>query len=203
MTDHFRSRKLSIFLAFLLGLIGSLVVFMTWNFSGFFWQGRDLRIRLDQPTVVRQIQALSRLETVVYRVEKIIEGERASRWFPSILGGDRVLMIIHAEITAGIDLGELAPDGVQTKDDSIRIKLPAPIIFSTRIDNRNSRVYSRDTGLFAPFDPHLETEVRRSAEEELERSALRDGILKTAERNAETAVGTLLQGLGFHRVEFY
>jgi hypothetical protein len=63
-------------------------------------------------------------------------------------------------------------------------------------------VYSRQTGLLVPTDPNLETEVRQAAERQLQESAMADGILRTAQQNAASTITSLLQGLGFERIEF-
>jgi hypothetical protein len=46
--------------------------------------GRTL-IKVDQPTVVRQIQQLQRLETVSYTMDKIISGEHDNAYLPKFL----------------------------------------------------------------------------------------------------------------------
>jgi hypothetical protein len=51
-------------------------------------------------------------------------------------------------------------------------------------------------------DPNLETQVRQEAERQIQQAALLDGILKTANANARSTLTSLLQGLGFERVEF-
>jgi hypothetical protein len=75
-------------------------------------------------------------------------------------------------------------------------------VFSTRLDSGKTRVYSRQTGLLVATDPNLETQVRQEAERQLQESALADGILKTAQANAALTITSLLQGLGFEKVEF-
>jgi hypothetical protein len=54
-----------------------------------------------------------------------------------------------------------------------------------------------------PTDPNLETQVRQEAEHQLQESAVADGILRTAQANAASTVNTLLQGLGFEKIEFF
>ena len=81
------------------------------------------------------------------------------------------------------------------------IRLPAAEVFSTRIDNARTKVYSRDTGLFSSPDANLESEVRVEAERQLQQAALQDGILKTAGENARNTMSSMLQGLGFREVE--
>ena len=165
--------------------------------------GRTLTIDVSQPTVVDRIQRLQRLETVVYTMDKIVTGARANPIFPDFLAGDRLLMMVHGEVVAGIDFSNLKPGDVQVEGKQIRLHLPVSQVFSTRIDSARTRVYSRQTGLLVPSDPNLETQVRQEGEHQLQEAALADGILRTAQDNAASTVRSLLQGLGFEKIEFY
>lgn len=165
---------------------------------------RDGRsINVDQSTVVRQIQKLQRLETVRYTMDKIISGEHAYPYVPKFLLGDRLLLVVHGEVVAGIDLADLQANDVRIEGRKISIHLPAAAIFSTRLDNARTEVYSRDTGLFSTPDPKLESEVRLAAEQQLQQAALQDGILKTAADNARTTISGMLTGFGFHEVDMH
>ena len=164
-------------------------------------RGGRTQINVDQPTVVRQIQQLQRLETVSYTMDKIISGEHANEYLPRFLAGDRLLLVVHGEVVGGINLAALRPSDVAVQGQKVTIHLPAAEVFSTRIDNAKTKVYSRDTGLFSSPDPNLESEVREEAERQLQQAALQDGILKTAADNARSTVTGMLQGFGFHEVE--
>ena len=164
--------------------------------------GRTLTIDVSQPTVVDRIQRLQRLETVVYTMDKIVTGEKENAFFPDFLAGDRLLMMVHGEVVAGIDFANLKPGDVRVDGKQIRLHLPAAQVFSTRIDSARTRVYSRQTGLLVSTDPNLETQVRQQAEQELQQAAVLDGILKTAQQNAVTTITGLLQGLGFEKIDF-
>ena len=160
-------------------------------------------INVNQPTVVRQIQQLQRLETVNYTMDKIISGEHENPYLPKFLAGDRLLLVVHGEVIGGIDLGKVQPSDVSVRGHAISLRIPAAEIFSTRIDNAKTRVYSRDTGLFSSPDPNLESEVREEAERQLQQAALQDGVLKTAEQNALSTLMGLLKGLGFEQVQIH
>jgi hypothetical protein len=164
-------------------------------------RGGPTRINVDQPTVVRQIQQLQRLETVSYTMDKIISGEHANAYLPKFLAGDRLLLVVHGEVVGGIDLASLGPGDVLIQGQRVTIHLPAAEVFSARIDNARTRVYSRDTGLFSSPDPNLESEVREEAERQLQQAALQDGILKTAADNARTTISSMLKGFGFREVD--
>src|ERR1700722_2280349 len=138
--------------------------------------GRTLTIDVSQPTVVDRIQRLQRLETVVYTMDKIVTGAKENPLLPNFLAGDRLLMLVHGEVVAGIDFSSLKPGDVTVEGRHIRLRLPAPQMFSTRIDSGKTRVYSRQTGFLMPSDPDLETQVRQEAERQLQGAAMADGI---------------------------
>jgi flagellar basal body-associated protein FliL len=164
-------------------------------------RGGHTQINVDQPTVVRQIQQLRRLETVSYAVDKIISGEHDNPYIPKFLVSDRLLLMVHGEVIGGVDLAKLRASDVTTQGRSITIHLPAAEVFTIRLDNAQTRVYSRDTGLFSSPDPNLETEVRQEAERQLEAAARQDGILKLADQNARTTISSMLTALGFTSIQ--
>jgi hypothetical protein len=164
--------------------------------------GGTLSIDVSQPTVVDRIQRLQRLETVVYTMDKLVTGAKENPIFPDFLAGDRLLMMVHGEVVAGIDFSNLKAGDVKVEGRQVHLRLPASQIFSTRLDSAKTRVYSRQTGLLVPTDPNLETQVRQEAERQLQEAALADGILRTAQLNAASTITSLLQGLGFEKIEF-
>lgn len=165
------------------------------------WLEKTLRLGIDQPAIVQRIQRLQRLESVKYTLEKVVTGERESRFLPQAIAGERLLMIVRGEVFAGVDLSKLKSSDVQVNGKQVRITLPHAEVFSTRLDNNQTRVYSRETGLLVPADPNLESEVRAEAERQLLQSALIDGFLTTAATNARGTVTALVQALGFTDVE--
>jgi hypothetical protein len=163
--------------------------------------GRTLTIDVSQPTVVDRIQRLQRLETVVYTMDKLVTGAKENPIFPDFLAGDRLLMLVHGEVVAGIDFSNLKSGDVSVEGKRVHLRLPATQVFSTRLDSAKTRVYSRQTGLLVPTDPNLETQVRQEAERQLQTAAVADGILRTAQQNAGATITSLLQGLGFEEIE--
>lgn len=197
---------LGLLLCFVLGLAAMVLVLRQAGTGGF--AGRMVASLLNRPTtfdtsapvVVEQIQKLSRLETVSYSVDTVVEGRRSSAVLPDSLFGDKLLLIVHGQVFAGIDLGKLRPESVHVQGKAVAVELPASEIFSTRIDENKSRVFARETGLFVPSDPNLETETRRTAESQILRSAQSDGILDTARSNGRASIESLLRGLGFEQI---
>jgi len=166
--------------------------------------GRPLTI-ISAPDVVEKVQRLNRLETVVYSLDTVVEGSESNPVLPDVLAGDKLLMIVHGQTIAGVDMSQLKPESVQITENaggrSITLTLPPSTVFLTTIDENKSRVYQRDTGLFVKADPNLETQVRSKAQAELQQAALADGILDAASKNARATVTAMLEGLGFQHVE--
>ena len=195
------SSRFSAFVGFLLGLIVAslMAAVVVWLFRS----AGGTRIDTSMPTVVRQIQQLQRLETVAFNMDKIISGGWESRYLPTFLAGERLLLVVDGDVTAGVDLGRIAAANIIVSGRTIRMKIPDTEIFATRVDNERTRVYSRETGLFTRVDPNLESEVRREAERQVRQAALDNGILRVAAANAQTTMTSFLRGLGFEQSEFW
>ena len=153
------------------------------------------------PSVVEQVQALSQLETARYTVKTVLTGE-ATGVLPGGLTSDKILFIAYGNVVAGVDLSKLREQDVQVISGTVTMRLPAAEVLHHSLDNSKSSVYDRQTGFFTKADPNLETQVRQRAEQEIVNQALEDGVLKTAQDNAETTLRTLLRGLHYDSVTF-
>ena len=84
----------------------------------------------------------------------------------------------------------------------LHVNLPEAEVFVATLDNDQSYIYDRDTGVFRKSDPDLETAARQAAEQEILEAAIDDGILAQAQQNAEVYLERLFNSLGYQRVEF-
>ena len=166
--------------------------------------GRTSSFGTSVPIVVEKIQRLNRLETVVYSLDTVVEGARSSPVLPDLLAGDKILLVVHGQSIAGIDLSKLKPEDVHidgANEHSIHVNLPPSEVFVTTLDNEHTRVYVRSTGLLVPVDQNLESDTRARAQTQLQAAALSDGILDAARKNARSTITALLFGLGFQQVD--
>ena len=155
----------------------------------------------DPVTVVLQVRALARLETTQYTIEKVVTAETGQGALAPLFG-DRLLFVAHGEVIAGVDLSKLAErDVIVSSDGQVTLILPAAEVFVATLDNEKSYVYDRQAGVFTHGDIHLESQARQVAEQEIERAALEDGILNTAQANAQAFVERLLTSLRFKSVQ--
>lgn len=155
----------------------------------------------DPITIVHEVRSLARLETIQYSVEKVIVAESGQGTFGSLFG-DRILFIAHGTAIAGVDLEKLTPEDLRVEDGVLYVSLPPAEVFIAKLDNAQSYIYERDTGLLTRGNENLETEARRAAEAEILNAALEDGILEQAQLNAEAYMLRLFLNLGFPDVIF-
>ena len=155
----------------------------------------------DPVTIIQEVRSLARLETIQYSVEKVITAETGQGAF-GFLFGDRLLFVAHGVVISGIDLGKLDPEDLSINKGVLYVSLPEPEIFLTTLDNDKSYVYDRETGVLTKGDINLETNARRVAEDEIQKAALEDGILKLARENGENYLYRLFISLGFQEVIF-
>lgn len=155
-------------------------------------------------TIVRDINDLARLETASYEFEKIITADRNSDMFWGLLG-ESMIFIAHGKVFAGVDFSEMSVADLQVYDPTtVYVHLPEAKIFEDIpvLDNEQSRVLDRDTGLFTSADPELETAVRRAAEDAIREAAQQSEILDRANENARNYMINFLQGVGFENIIF-
>ncbi|MEJ7652856.1 MAG: DUF4230 domain-containing protein [Chloroflexia bacterium] len=159
-------------------------------------------VRAQGPSIVHEMQALSKLETSKYTIEKILDAERTRQYVPEFLAGETLIFVAHGEVVGGLDLSKLKDGDVRISGASVVINLPEPEILYSRVDNEKSYVYSRDTGLLSDPDKDLESQVRAEAEQQIRDDAVEDGILDEARANGERSLKILLGSMGYTDVRF-
>ena len=155
------------------------------------------------PVVVEGIQELDRLATVRWTESVVVTRESGGTRLEQFLTGERILLVATGEVEAGVDLAEMGEDDVWVDGDRVTVDLPEPQILSSSLDEERTRVYDRDRGLLnLGADDVLVQEARQDAEAEVVSTAEENGILETAERNAEESIRAFVTTLGFEEVEF-
>jgi len=155
----------------------------------------------DPVTIIREVQSLARLETIQYSVEKVITAEINQGVFGPLFG-DRLLFVAQGYVIAGIDLAEIDEQDLRLENDILYVTLPEAEVFVATLNNEDSYVYDRETGVLRKSDPDLETAARQAAEQEILKAAVDDGILQQAQQNAEVYLERLFNTLGYLQVIF-
>ncbi|MFZ0826322.1 MAG: DUF4230 domain-containing protein [Verrucomicrobiia bacterium] len=148
-------------------------------------------------TVVQQVQTLSDLVTVKYVLEKVVILEDV-KWY----GENRVLLLAHGIVKAGIDLKRITAGDVTISGKEISLRLPPPQITDAYLDDPRSQVIDHTTGLLRAFDKDLEQTARQNAVDDIRRAARTDGILDEADKRARLELELFLRQAGFEQVEF-
>jgi len=158
-------------------------------------------IIVDPVTYINEVRALARLETIQYSIEKVITAEVGQGTF-GFLYGDKILFVAHGTVIAGIDMEKLLPADMRLDGTVLYVKLPPTEIFIATLDNDKSYVYDRQVGALTKGSEQLETLARQSAEDEIRKAALEDGILTQGEANAEAYLLKFFTALGYKTVLF-
>lgn len=159
----------------------------------------DIRGTADPAAVVREIKALQELVSVKYRVQKVIGLEEQK--FP--VGAEKLLLIVQADVLAGVDLGALSERDVTRRGGTVFIKLPAAQILHVVVDEKSTRTWDRQVTWWTPWVPYnndLERQARVAATEAIRDSAIEMDILVEARKNAERTIRALLRVMGIESV---
>jgi hypothetical protein len=147
--------------------------------------------------LLTQVQNLNDLVVVKYVVEKVVklEGE------PSLLGKDKVVLLMHAVVKAGVDLSRVRPEDVRVTGRRVELTLPPAQIVDCYVDDRKTEVWEHTTAFWRPFDKDLEQSARRQALDQIRLAAGEQGIQREASERARVELRQLLGSLGFREIE--
>lgn len=154
----------------------------------------------DTPALLAQVRQLNQLATVRYTVQKVVGLEEAK--YP--VGSERILLVVQAVVEAGVNLESLGPDSIERQGDgTVIVRLPPAEILSASLNEKETRVWDRQKTWWTPWVPYsteLEKKARLEGLEAARKAALEMGILKQAERNAESSIRSLLRLAGVEKV---
>ena len=148
-------------------------------------------------TLLQEIKPLAQLVTVQIVVQQPVE-QVDSKWY----GDNRVLLLAHGVVTAGIDLKKLEDKDVQVTGTNLTIYLPPSQIMDAHLDDNETRLVENTTGVWRTPNKDMEQETRKIAVEVIKRGAQNAGILKKADEQARALLGNLFRQLGFTNVVF-
>jgi hypothetical protein len=172
-------------------------------FSGFSLFGGGEEYTDVGQSVVEKVRNVAKLTTVEVVESTTIEKGNDFGWL-NWARGDRVFMFAVAEIGAGIDFERFYTGSfdVDTETGTVTVEMPPAQITHISLDNEQTQVIDRSTGVLTRGDPQLETDARQVAEQYLQQAAIESGILDQAAENARNIIEGLLLELGYSRVVF-
>jgi hypothetical protein len=155
---------------------------------------------LEPQAVVSQIRQLNQLATVRYTIQKVV-GLREDK---QPVGSESILIVVQARVEAGINLASLRQQDISRRDDgTLVVRMPPATILNVAIDEKETKVWDRTKTWWTPWVPYsldLEQRARIQGLETAKQGALDMGILKHAERNADSSIRALLTLAGVKSV---
>ena len=146
---------------------------------------------LSTPMVVTQIKQLNQLATVRFSIQRVVGMTE-----PKIpVGEESILLIVQGDVQAGVDLADLRAEDVVLSDTQARVRLPAPKVLTSYLDESQTKVWDRHVTWWTPwvpYSPDLEHRARMQALDEIRKAAINMGILDRAGENAESAIRQFL-----------
>jgi hypothetical protein len=159
----------------------------------------EIKVEHDGATVVREIRALSKLETGALRVEKVIALKDHQKRLHGLIDADDSLLFVAAgEVVLGVDLAKLGPEDVRfdSKTGVASIDLPSIEVLSTRFDESKSYVHSRTTDTLAQRNEGLEAAARRDALAAFTLAGKDPAAIESAKASAEKQLRGLAKAWG-------
>jgi hypothetical protein len=157
---------------------------------------------LDPPAILTQVRQLNQLASVQYTVQKVV-GIREEK---QPVGSESILLILQANVEAGVDLAALRPEDVSAgSNGAIVIRLPPAQILHVLVDEKQTKVWDRQKTWWAPWIPYsldLEQRARLAGLEQARQAALEMGILRQADSQAMASIRGLLALAGVKNVVF-
>ncbi|MBU6399787.1 MAG: DUF4230 domain-containing protein, partial [Verrucomicrobia bacterium] len=103
---------------------------------------RPTRTVYNTATMLREVQTLSELVTVKYVLEKVVvlEDPPKSLLGQMFAGENRVLLVAHGVVKAGVDLGALRPADLRVEQNKLVIALPPARITDVYLDDNQTQV---------------------------------------------------------------
>lgn len=192
-----------------LGLLAGLGI---WRSGDRFFEGLRLMISPPEPpppqvdvrsVIVQQLRGASELTTAIFAMEAVVPSTSDRTLAGYVIGSTKLLYVAYGEVRAGVNLGEITGDNVQTDGENLRIILPPPRILDSKLDLSRSNVFDYDRGFLGlgPDNaPELQELAQQQALEKIVQAACQENLLLEANRRAELTVQQLLLTAGFETV---
>lgn len=114
---------------------------------------------------VEALEALSDLTTVRFNYARVVTS--TSDMPPLLQGiyGNSLVMIAVGSIEAGIDLSQMSAEDLRydSASNTLNVTIPAPRLQTCYLNEQQTEIVERSSGVFAPNQPSLDNDSRRFA----------------------------------------
>ncbi|MGL4632771.1 MAG: DUF4230 domain-containing protein [Leadbetterella sp.] len=147
--------------------------------------------------ILTKITSMGKMELVKYNFKDIVEQEIVQQ----ILPNPKALLIVEGESVGCINLQKLKASDIETRQDTLYIRLPAPEICYAKIDHAKSKIY--ETSFAFLNEKELLNEAYKKAEESILKGAIEQGILEQTRQNAQTILKPIISLISEKPVKIY
>jgi hypothetical protein len=143
-------------------------------------------------TVIEKVEAMGKMQLVRYQISDAVEYVKpsGSRFVPDA----KAMLIVTGEAIGCVDLSKVKETDLVKTDSTLTLVLPSPELCVFKVDHKKSKVYdtkfTRITGQTKIVDEAFE-----KAEEQIQKTALDNGILEETKKNAQLILKPMLEQL--------
>lgn len=149
--------------------------------------------------VIETVKSMSKLGTTEYTFSKVIAGED-NQWFT--IGSRKFIMTCKAHVIAGIDASQIQFTDVNTKEKSIKLKIPAVELLTFDIPPDEFKIIDLEVGAFRGDFSNSEWEkIQLKAEQMIGQDISKYNVTSESEKNAILFLDKVLRSAGFVSIE--
>lgn len=155
--------------------------------------------RYDTSTVLSKIVHIQELATVKYNYSGVI-GYKDNFKILNIsvpLTDKYFLLKYNGYLKAGVDFSKIK---VNINGENVHVSMPRAQIFDIVIDENSVKVYDESENAFNPIKISDYNKALADEKETMRQDAIKQGVLKDANNQAELAIKSLLQEMGFKNI---
>ncbi|MGI6048151.1 MAG: DUF4230 domain-containing protein [Petrimonas sp.] len=156
--------------------------------------------RYDTSTVLSKIVHIQELATVKYNYAGVI-GYKDNFKILNIsvpLTDKYFLLKYNGYLKAGVDFSRIK---VNINGENVHVSMPRAQIFDIVIDENSIKVYNESDNAFNPIKIQDYNKALMNEKETMSQDAIKQGLLNDANRQAELAIKSLLEEMGFKNID--
>lgn len=156
----------------------------------------------DHPALLKSIQDVSQIHTVIGHSEVVINDKSDDTWVLPVLAGRRTLFVAAGTVNAYVDLPGLTEKDLTLSPDgkSVIVRLPEAQLDKPNLDLDRSYMYSQDRGVLDRIADAIEEpeqdKIYKLAEKKFVDAAEESEPRKRAAENTRTFLTGILGGRG-------
>lgn len=170
------------------------------SFSGLF-KSADVTIE-NTPLLIKEMNSISELMTISAYDELVIDTTKPTMSIPNILlpipapSINKLVLIARGQIVAGINLKEIQPENIMTKEDTVLIELPPAKITDVIINPSGFEIFMEKGN----WSANEVIELKKRAKHLMMERNIQQGLLKKASERAAVVLTGFLKNIGYKNI---